>query len=72
MDHEKDYEELRTARQMDQLERETAKEVGLQDDGEFGVEITPEELGVARMRDLVKTQEESLRHEGARKFDPEL
>lgn len=71
MSHKKDFDELSTARQMDRLRWETAKEVGLQD-GEFGVEITPEELGVARMRDLVKTQEEIMRHEGARKFDPEL
>lgn len=71
MRHKKEYETLRTARQMDRLQWETAKEAGLQD-GEFGVEITPEEIGVARMRDLVKTQEEALRHESTRKFDPEL
>lgn len=71
MTHKKDNEALRTAHQLDQLQWETQKELGLQD-GEFGVEITPEDLGVAQMRQIVKSAEKSLQREGARKFDPEL
>lgn len=71
MSHKKDNDALATARQMDRLKWETAKKTGLQN-GEFGAEITPEDVGVARMRDLVKSQEKALRQEEALKFDPEL
>lgn len=71
MSHKKDFEELRTARHLDQLRWETAKEAGLTD-GEFGVELTPEDVGVAQMRHLVEQHENILKHESARKFDPDL
>ena len=71
MSHKKDFEELRTERHLDQLKWETAKEAGLTD-SEFGLELTPEEFGVTQMRRLIKQHEEILKHEGARKFDPEL
>ncbi|MEW5762256.1 MAG: small acid-soluble spore protein [Bacillota bacterium] len=76
MGHKKDNDELRTVRQLDALQWETAKELGLEDEITLaGAKLNPDNLGIkgrkARKR-AVKPGEEALADEGVRKTELHL
>lgn len=75
MSHKKNFDRLRTLRQLDALRWETAKELGLADDNETldGIVLQP---GAAPQehtpRALVEAGEEALAREGRRKAEANL
>ncbi|HAG06793.1 MAG: Small acid-soluble spore protein alpha/beta type [Clostridia bacterium 62_21] len=76
MGHKKDNDELRTARHLDTLQWETAKELGLEKDVTLaGEKLDPQNLGIKgskARRQVVKLGEEALQDEGARKTELNL
>ncbi len=66
MTYTKNNDRLRTGKRLDSLEWEIS-ELGLVD-GEFGIEVTPEDVGVAQMKRLIKASKDALKHENAHEF----
>lgn len=70
MSHKKDFDKMRTERQLDRLKWETAVELGLDDDLKDADELSVREagkIGGNMVRKLVKKGEKALAEEGARK-----
>lgn len=70
MTHKKDFDKMRSERQLDRLKWETAVELGLDDDLADADELSVREagkIGGNMVRKLVKKGEKALAEEGPRK-----